>query len=129
MYLDIRQRMYKDAYHKLLNEDVSVIVKPNNKHLSFDAYLKKHTNKENDDYEIQVYWKQVNIAHYSGHDNQLNVDKVLAKNTWFLNYIYPLVKDEIPNDNHKVMYNVHYVDWDDRPFILNELNEIFPFKV
>ena len=124
-----RQRMYKDAYHKLLNEEVSVIVKPNNKHISFDAYLKKHTNKENDDYEIQVYWKQVNIAHYSGHNNQLNVDKVLAKNTWFLNYIYPLVRDEIPNEKHTVMYNVHYVDWNDRPFILTELDEILPVKV
>ena len=124
-----RQRMYKGAYHKQLSKDISIVVKPNNKHLSFDDYIKKHRNKEVDDYEIQVFWEQVNIAHYSGYNNQLNVDKVLSKNTWFFNYVYPLVRDEIPNEKHTVMYNIHYVDWNDRPFILTELDEILPVKV
>lgn len=115
-----RKRMYKDAFHKPLASDVSIIVKPNHKHKPYLTAKKKHKKiEECDDYEVNVYWKQVEVAHYSGFENTLSVDHLLSKVNWFNDNILPLVKSEIPNEGFKVSYDSYYVDWDNRPFIIN----------
>lgn len=115
-----RKRMYKDAYYKKLGSDISIIVKPNHK---FKPYLtsknKFERMKECDDYEVYVYWKQVEVASYSGYGNTLYIDHLLSNDEWFINNILPLVKTEIPNEDFKVSYESYYVDWDNRPFIVS----------
>lgn len=116
---EVRKAIYKDAYHKMLDSDVSIIVKPNHE---FKPYLNskdkyKHMEEYND-YEINVYWKQVSVATYSEFCNTLYVDHLLGKDEWFVDNILSLVKPEIPKEDFSICYGSYYADFDIRPFIV-----------
>lgn len=120
IYNHRKMHIYDGAYYRELKDDISIIVCPNNTHIhnltnkrSLD-YFKRFP-----DYAINVYYRGVLFADYSGYENILHVDRLLDKDPFMDDIVLPQIIDYIPTKDFKIWCSSYYIDHGDRPFIVD----------
>lgn len=117
---EYRRKYFKDATSFQIG-DIGIITQPN-----MDI-TPNRTNKNEDnykitfqDYTIHFYYKGVSIGSFSGYFKSLSFDHLLEDSDILEQHMH-LILDSIPFDNFSINYETYYVDWDNRPFITNEM--------
>lgn len=117
---EYRRRYFKDSSSIQIG-DIGIIVQPNNE------ITPNRTNKcgENytitfQDYTIHFFYKGVSIGIFSGYSKSLSFDHLL-ENSDIIEENMHLILDSIPFDCFTINYGSVYADWDNRPFIVDEM--------
>lgn len=111
-----RRKYFKNAYSKQVG-NISIVAQPN---MEFTPYLGngkfdfKSTCK---DFRITLFYKGVSVGTFSSHEKRLCFDRLL-EDTDFIEKNINQFLELIPFKKFDIKYNTHYVDWDNRPFIV-----------
>lgn len=117
---EYRRKYFKDSSSIQIG-DIGIIIQPN-----MDVTPNRINKNEDNynitfqDYTINYYYKGVSIGKFSGYFKSLSFDHILEDSDILEQHMH-LILDSIPFDNFSINYGTYYVDWDNRPFITNEM--------
>lgn len=115
---EYRRKYFKDA-KSIQVGNISAIIQPNSEITINQKGIKQLNHKVTyQDYTIQFFYKGVSIGHFSGFHKSLSFDRVL-KDSDIIENNMSLILDIIPFDNFNIDYSIGYVDWNNRPFIID----------